>query len=96
MRNLGFVNRSSPASGKTLNTSQMITFLLTKTGRTKQSLITPAAAAEALDKGLCIGKPSLNISFTPRSEIFVGDDVGRDIKHIIFDVEFTVRPKKNA
>jgi hypothetical protein len=39
-----------------------------------------------------VGKPALDISFVPGSKIFVGDDLKRDIKLVVFDVEFTVRP----
>jgi len=83
-------------TGKLLNTRELISYLLMKTGVTVQSLIKPAATEEALEKGICVGKPNLEISFTPGSEIFDGDDTGRDIKRVVFDVKLTVRPKKNA
>ena len=59
-------------------------------------VIKPAAAAEAFEKGICVGKPSLDMSFTPGSCELCTDDTPRDIKRIVFDVEFTVRPKKSS
>src|SRR5215475_5039415 len=80
-------------TGRTLNTKELISVLLKNADTTKQSLIGAAAMAEAFEKGVCVGKPSLDIRFTPGSEIFVGDDSGRDVKRVVFDVELTVRPK---
>jgi len=42
-------------TGKTLDTKELISYLLQKSGVTKQSLVTPAAAAEAFEKGICVG-----------------------------------------
>lgn len=83
-------------TGQLLDTREMISYLLAKTNTRKQDLIKPAAAAEAFEKGVCVGKPSLDMSFTPGScELWVGD-TRRDIKRIVFDVEMTVRPKKSS
>jgi len=57
-------------TGLLLNTIELISHLLRKTGTTRQSLIKPAAMQEAFDKGICVGKPDLDVSFTPGSEIF--------------------------
>lgn len=83
-------------SGDLLDTRQMISNLLAKTNTRKQDLIKPAAAAEAFEKGICIGKPSLDMSFTPGSCELCTGDTPRDIKRIVFDVEMTVRPKKSS
>jgi hypothetical protein len=83
-------------TSKTLDTGELVSFLLAKAGTTKQSLVGPIALAEAFEKGVCVGKPALDISFVPGSKIFVGDDLKRDIKLVVFDVEFTVRPYRNA
>jgi hypothetical protein len=83
-------------TGQLLDTREMISYLLAKTNTRKQDLIKPAAAAEAFEKGVCVGKPSLDMSFTPGScELWIGD-TRRDIKRIVFDVEMTVRPKKSS
>jgi hypothetical protein len=74
-----------------LDTREMISYLLAKTNTRKQDLIKPAAAAEAFEKGVCIGKPSLDMSFTPGScELRTGGTT-RDIKRIVFDVECKAR-----
>jgi hypothetical protein len=83
-------------TGRLFDTLQMISNLLMKTNTRKQDLITPAAAAEAFERGICIGKPNLDMSFTPGSiELCLGD-TARDIKRIVFDVELTVRPNKGT
>ena len=83
-------------TGQLLDTRQMISNLLAKTNTRKQDLIKPAAAAEAFEKGVCVCKPSLDMSFTPGSCELCTDDTPRDIKRIVFDVEMTVRPKKSS
>ena len=71
------------------DTRQMLADLMMKTNTTKQSLITEAAAAEAFKKGVCVGKPSLDMSFSPNSvELVLGDNV-RDVQRIVFDVDLT-------
>ena len=83
-------------TGELFNTRQMISNLLMKTNTRKQDLIKPAALAEAFEKGVCVGKPDLDIRFTPPGFALCTGDAERDIKRIVFDVEFTIRPKKNA
>jgi hypothetical protein len=83
-------------TGKLFDTLQMISNLLMQTNTRKQDLIKPAAAAEAFEKGICVGKPSLDISFAPGSfELCLGN-AAKDIKRIVFDVELIVRPKKSS
>jgi HEPN domain-containing protein len=83
-------------TGNLFDTREMISNLLIKTNTRKQDLVKSAAIAEAIVKGICVGKPDLNISFTPGSFDFCFGDKPRDIKRIVFDVEMTVRPKKNG
>lgn len=84
-------------TGILFSMGQMLTNLLVKTNTRKQDLIRPAAFAEAFEKGVCIGKPSLDINFTPPGFALCIDDGGaRDIKRIVFDVELTVRPKQSS
>jgi len=83
-------------TGKIFDTLEMISALLMKTKTRKQDLIKAAAIAEAVEKGICVGKPNLEISFTPGSVELCLGDTARDIKRIVFDVEFTVRPRKDT
>jgi hypothetical protein len=83
-------------SGKTLDTHELVSFLLARTGTTKLSLFGPVALAKALEKGVCVGKPALEISFVPESRMLVGDNLKRDIKRVVLDVEFTVRSHKTS
>jgi len=83
-------------TGKLFSTLEMISNLLMKTNTRKQDLIKPPAAAEAFAKGICIGKPNLEMSFTPGSIELCLDDTPRDVRRIVFDVEVTVRPHKHT
>jgi hypothetical protein len=76
--------------------SQMLTFLLQKTNTRKQSLITPAALAEAFEKGVSVGKPRLKLSFPPGACALLSRGAPKDVRHIVFDVEFTLRPKESS
>lgn len=81
---------------KRFDTYQMISNVLMKSNTRKQDLILPAAAAEAFEKGICVGKPSLDMNCTPGSVELMFGKKARDIKRIIFDVELTVRPQKQS
>jgi hypothetical protein len=83
-------------TGKLFDTLQMISNLLKRTKTRRQDLIKPVAAAEAFEKGICLGKPSLDMSFTPGSFELCLDNSAKDIKRIVFDVELTVRHKKSS
>jgi hypothetical protein len=83
-------------TGRMFDTREMIENLLQMTNTRKQDLIKPPAALEAFEKGVCIGKPSLDMPCTPGSIFLCTGDSRRDIKRIVFDVELTVRPKKHS
>jgi hypothetical protein len=84
------------STGKKFDTNQMITNLLVKSGTRKQDLITAAAATEAFEKGVCVGKPDLRLAFTPGAFSLIRGSKSEDIKQIVFDVEITVRPRKQS
>jgi hypothetical protein len=73
---------------------QMLTLLLEKTNAGK--LITPAALAEAVEKGVSVGKPHLKLSFTPGACALLSSGAPKDVRHIVFDVEFTLRPNESS
>jgi hypothetical protein len=75
---------------------QMLTLLLEKTNAGKRSLITPAALAEAVEKGVSVGKPHLKLSFTPGACALLSSGAAKDVRHIVFDVEFTLRPNESS
>ena len=81
---------------KKADMGQMLTFLLQKTNTRKQSLITPAALAEAFEKGVSVGKPHLKLSFPPGACALLSSGAKKDVRHIVFDVEFTLRPKESS
>ena len=83
-------------TGQKADMGQMLTFLLQKTNTRKQSLITPAALAEAFEKGVSVGKPRLKLSFPPGACALLSRGAPKDVRHIVFDVEFTLRPKESS
>jgi hypothetical protein len=83
-------------TGQKADMSQMLTFLLQKTNTRKQSLITPAALAEAFEKGVSVGKPRLKLSFPPGACALLSRGAPKDVRHIVFAVEFTLRPKESS
>ena len=83
-------------TGQKADMGQMLTFLLQKTNTRKQSLITPAALAEAFEKGVSVGKPHLKLSFPPGACALLSSGAKKDVRHIVFDVEFTLRPKESS
>jgi hypothetical protein len=83
-------------TGQKADMGQMLTFLLQKTNTPRQSLITRAALAEAFEKGVSVGKPHLKLSFPPGVCALLSSDVPKGVRHIVFDVEFTLRPKESS
>ncbi len=55
------------STGKRFSIDQMLTNLMVKTNTRKEDLVRRGAAAEAFEKGRCVGKPDLDMTFAPGS-----------------------------
>jgi hypothetical protein len=84
------------STGKRFDARQMISNLLRITKTRKQDLMRPAAVAEAYEKGVAVGKPSIDMDFSKGSVDLVLAKKGEDIKRVVFDLELTVRLKKSS
>ena len=78
------------------STRKMLAVLLRHTGKTLQDHVHPPALVEAMEKGVCRGKPSLGIEIGNRAYKFLSDDAWIDFDKLVFDIEFTVTPKKSS
>jgi hypothetical protein len=61
-----------------------------------EALVGAAAAAEARERGTSTEKASFNVSFAPGTFSFRANEGMKDVEHIDFDVEFTVRSRKRT
>lgn len=85
-----------PKTGRSFSIRDLIGATLKMTNTRKQDLIKPAAATEAMEKGICVGKPDLDMRCAPGSISLSVEGEWRDVERIVFDVELTVRPKKQS
>jgi hypothetical protein len=76
--------------------TQLLSSCLSRTRTPKQSLVRRSAIAMAFDKGLFVDKPPIQFTFAPGVFTFASGNASKDIKRIVFDVEFTIRPKKSS
>ena len=83
-------------TGKVYDAHQMLSGFYKQTNTTPESSVGQAAAAEAFEKGASTGKPDLSITFTPGVFSFRANSGTSDIARIVFDVHYTVRPKKSS
>ena len=83
-------------TGMIYDAHQMLSGFYKQTNTTPKSSVGQAAVAEAFEKGVSTGKPDLSITFTPGVFSFRANSGLVGIARIVFDVHYTVRPKKSS